>query len=357
MNNSRIFFFHGKRYYLPWGFHVVNDLLPVFIMGYEANAPKLSKQAKIRLKWIEYYKKHKNVSQTCRYFGVSRKTFYVWLKRCDLNNPLSLEDKDKTPKGKRQRAITPEQESRIVALRKKRIRYGKIKLAKRYKEIYGESISSWQIQRTIEKYKLYYNPTKTKKIAKKRKQAIKKKRITELQKKPRSGYLICLDVIVIYYKGMKRYIFTAIDSYAKIAYARMYTSKSSLNAKDFLYRLLYLLDGEIENIQNDNGSEFHGMFLDAIQKLDLGHYWSRVKTPKDNPVNERFNRTLQEEFMNLGNFHPDPEYFNSKLTEWLVEYNFHRPHQTLNYETPIAFTCGKPELLPMYSSSTASCLF
>jgi hypothetical protein len=49
----------------------------------------------------------------------------------------------------------------------------------------------------IEKYKLYDHPLKTAKIARKRKRALKKKRITELSKKPKTGFLICLDVIVI----------------------------------------------------------------------------------------------------------------------------------------------------------------
>jgi hypothetical protein len=72
-----------------------------------------------------------------------------------------LEDKSKAPKHVRQREITAEEKLRVIALRKKWIRYGKMKLA-----INGE-----------------------------------------------------------------------------FAYAKMYKSKSSLNGKDFLYRLHYLLDG------------------------------------------------------------------------------------------------------------------
>jgi len=40
------------------------------------------------------------------------------------------------------------------------------------------------------------------------------------------------------------------------------------------------------------------------------------------------------------------------LTEWLVEYNFERPHQSLDYLTPIEFTQKYTKVLPMWSSST-----
>ena len=130
----------------------------------------------------------------------------------------------------------------------------------------------------------------------------------------------------------------------------MYQRANSYNAEDFLNRLLYLLEGKIDNIQTDNGSEFQKYFEQGCQQLNLTRYYSRPRTPKDNPVNERFNRTLQDEFLKLGNLVPETNIFNRKLTEWLIEYNFHRPHQALNYETPIKFN----QVLPMYPSDTTS---
>jgi len=63
----------------------------------------------------------------------------------------------------------------------------------------------------------------------------------------------------------------------------------------------------------------------------------RVKTPKDNAINERFNRTLKEEFIHLGNSTTEPILFNQRLTEWLIEYDFNRPHQSLDYLSPIEY--------------------
>jgi transposase InsO family protein len=215
-----------------------------------------------------------------------------------------------------------------------------------------QSISAWKIQCIIKASGLYYEPAKQARINRKRSVARTWKKITELKRKPVSGFLLCVDTVVRYWHGQKRYILTAIDRHTKVAFAKMYTTHSSASARDFLHRLYILLDGKIENVQTDNGSEFHRHFETACQDLNLEHYWSRIKTPKDNAVNERFNRTVQDEFISLGNMTADTAVFNQRLTEWLVEYNFRRPHQTLGYLPPISFTFKYHKVLSMYPSST-----
>jgi len=334
------------------GFQIIEDLVPVYRMVYNFDQySRLSKNAKNRLKWMDYFRECRNISKTARRFGISRKIFYKWRNVFDPHNLFSLEDRSRRPLNVRQPEISRLEEDRIIALRKQNLCYSKFKLEQIYFTEYGEWISSWKIQRVIQKYKLYPNPTRTVKITKKRLMAKRKERITRLKKEPKSGFLLCLDTVHIQRSGFKRYIFTGIDFFSKVAFARMYKSASSKNAADFLNRLLYLVSGNIENIQTDNGSEFHKYFERACDKLNLPHYWSRARTPKDNPVNERFNQTLQYEFIKFGNYTHEIEQFNQKMTEWLVEYNFRRPHETLNYATPINFH-NSTRVLPMYPSST-----
>ena len=315
----------------------------------------LSKKAKLRLEWMIYYetKANSNASLTCRHFGITRSLWYNWRNRFDENNLRSLEDRSTSPLNKRQKEYTSLQYERIVNLRKKYIRYGKVKLYHIYNKLYKDAdITQWKTQCIIEVSGLYYNAKKAQRTANKRNKAIKKKRITELKKKPKIGYLICLDTIVKHYNGQKRYILTAIDKYAKTAYARMYKNHNSLSAQDFLYRLLYLIDGNMQYAQTDNGSEFQKHFENACIKLNIPQYYSRNRTPKDNPDIERFNRTVKEEFIQLGNMSTNVSIFNRNITEWLIEYNFHRPHQTLEYMTPIAFTRKYSKVSKMYSSNT-----
>jgi transposase InsO family protein len=345
MNNT-------QTYRIPNGFHAVNDLLPIAEMSETLERGDISKEARKRLQWMDHYHQYNNVSLTCRYFGISRKTFYYWNNRYDPLNLKTLEDKSKRPLNLRKWEVSHKQELKIIKLRKRYIRYGKEKLKVLYQREYNESISSWKIQRVIEQHNLYYHPIKTAKLRKKRRNNQYKKRITELQKEQRTGFLIAIDGITIYWNGIKRYILTALDVYSKIGFARMYKSKQSKNTSDFLNRVYYLLDGKIENLLTDNGSEFEKDFRDTAEDLDIDRYYSRARTPQDNPCDERFNRTLQEEFIQLGNFDPEPDVFNRLLTEWLIEYNLYRPHQTLGYKTPIDFQNQYHKVLPMYPSST-----
>ncbi|MBI5456743.1 transposase [Candidatus Kaiserbacteria bacterium] len=322
----------------------------------QAEILRLSKEARIRLEWFIWHKEHgKNASKTARHFGISRQCFHTWKKRFDAVNLRSLETHDRAPRRVRQKEITPEEEGRVIMLRHAHIRWGKMKIAKVYEATYRKKISAWKVQYTIKKNALYYHPKKNAQTHAKRKRSKEKKRITTLHKKPFPGFLIALDTIVLWIGNQRRYVFTAIDTVSKIAFARMYTTKSSKNAADFVKRMVYLLDHEVWNAGHDNGSEFHKHFQATVTQLGLGDYWSRVKTPTDNPINERFNRTLQEEFIALGHLTDDTERFNHELTNWLIEYTFVRPHQSLGYETPWQYYSKAAKVSPMYSSRTSPC--
>jgi transposase InsO family protein len=323
----------------------------------QAEALSLSKEAKKRLEWFIWYEnKGRNAAKTTRHFGISRQCFHTWKQRFDGKNLRTLETRSCAPVHVRKKEITPEEEGRIITLRKAHLRWGKMKIAKVYETIHGTKISSWKVQYTITKHRLYFHPKKNALTQAKRKRSKEKKRITTLQKQPFPGYLIALDTIVLWINGQKRYIFTVIDTVSKIAFARMYTTKSSANAADFLNRFLYLLDYEVWNVGHDNGSEFHKHFQAQIEKHKLSDWWSRPHTPKDNPMNERFNRTIQDEFIALGHLTADTARFNRELTDWLIEYTFVRPHQSLGYQTPWEYYAEAAKVSPRYSSHTVICL-
>ncbi len=329
-----------------------------------AKLARLSREASLRLEWIIFYYQvaGENATATCRHFGIPRKSFYKWLKRFQRSqeNVKVLEDRSRAPHNKRQWEVTLEEETRIKQLRREHMHYGKQKLKVLYEKLYGETISTWKIERVIRKHQLYPDKRKAEKVARKiaRAKQRPKNRITALKKQEELWFLLQLDTIIIYSENLKRYILTSVDHASKLGYARMYRTSSSASATDFLYRLQYLVSHPIMNLQTDNGSEFACHFEAASRKLGIQRYFSRLKTPKDNPEVERFNGTLKHEWLYDSNLTTDCDEFNHDVTEWLVEYNFHRPHQSLDYLTPMEYIQKrrgrKPKLLPMSPARTRS---
>jgi transposase InsO family protein len=289
------------------------------------------------LEWFVYYfdRAGEDAYLTARYFGVSKSVFYKWLAVFDPTNLKALEEASRAPIKRRRRQLQSLVEDRILNLRRVNPEFGKMKLARLYRKHHQDKISSWQCQLIIEKYHLQRRPVKGGRPFKK--QGISKRKTIELKKEQRPSFLVAFDSIVIYHNGLKRYIVTGIDTVSKIAWARMYTNHSSATSKDLFIRLYAIVHGNILNTCQDNGSEFEKHFARLLNSLKIPQYFSRVKTPKDNPVVERFNGILKQEFLRQGNWTADPVEFNRKLNQWLLKYNCYRPHQSLNYLTPFEY--------------------
>ena len=321
-----------------------------------ARAQRISREGLKRLEWIIYYETiaNYNAAFTARHFGIARKTLYKFLDRFDSANFHSLEDESRAPQHVRQREITLLEEVRIKALRSEQMFAGKDKLKAEYRARFGETISTHKIGYTIKKHNLFPDPKNKDRIQRTRKRSGSRRKIGELKKRNNQalGWLIQIDTVVLHLGGVKRYILTAIDRYGKLAFARAYKSQSSYSARDFLERLNYLLDNQIANVQTDNGSEFLKYFESACTDLEIAHFFSKPRTPKDNAVIERFNRTLQEEWLSTGQFTADIDIFNHRLTDWIIFYNYTRRHASLGNISPMDFCVQTGRVLPMYSTRT-----
>ncbi len=321
----------------------------------------LNSDAKQRLEWIIFYNSvaKRNALETARYFGISRKTFHKWKKRFNPKVIQSLEEKSRCPIKTRVWTVTKEEEERITILRNEsKCKWGKEKLKVHYKRIYGGPISTSKIQKIINKNNLFPDLLNRKRILKKRKQdKLKPKlRIHQFKEECPKQIVWHIDTICFNWYGTKRYIVTAMEDKTKVAFARVYSHHSSNQSTDFLKRLIYLTGHQIKVIHTDNGSEFEAHFRNACRDLFIQQIYSRVRQPKDNPALERFNRTLQEEWLAVSEVGLDEILeANLDLTTWLIKYNFQRPHQTLNYKTPIEYAnIHYPEVLPMYPARTCN---
>jgi len=152
------------------------------------------------------------------------------------------------------------------------------------------------------------------------------------------GDLIQVDTIIRFEHGIKRYIITGIDVVTKFAFAYTYKNHTSGSTKDFVEKLLKVTPYEIKGIQTDNGSEFLDHFDQTIAKTGIVHFFTYPRCPKQNGAIERFNRTLQEEFVDEYAYlleEKETKNFNDKLIDYLLFYDTQRPHNTLNNQEPM----------------------
>jgi transposase InsO family protein len=151
------------------------------------------------------------------------------------------------------------------------------------------------------------------------------------------GYLQ-VDGFKFFYLKTYYLFLTGVEIVTRQAFVKLVPHMSSKQAAIFLKEVLIGSRVKIHTIQTDNGSEFKLYFDAAAEELNLIHLYSFPRHPKTNGFVERFNWTVQDEF--LSSFEDlllDEGQFQKKLTEWVVYYNKIRPHQSLNYLTPFKY--------------------
>ena len=317
--------------------------------------------AQFRLEVINFYTKH-GLSATREAYKVGRSSIFSWKKnyRKSRGNLLSLLPISTKPKTTRRMIIDPKILEFVKNLRENNTRLGKEKV-KVLVDAYCRKenlpfISASKIGRVIRRnnwfyYKtgrVYHDPNRAHTGTNRHKE-----RVSGQFQSRFAGELLQLDSITRFDLGMKRYILTAIDLYSKFTFAFSYKGLSSAAALDFYQKLETLAPFKVKAVKTDNGLEFLGKFDFYLQKKIIVHYFSYPRTPKSNAFIERFNRTIQEEFVDAHTeYLRDTESFNQKLVDYLLYYNTVRPHQSLGYLTPMAYMLEKDLKSNMYWTST-----
>ncbi|MDV4026786.1 integrase [Chryseobacterium artocarpi] len=154
------------------------------------------------------------------------------------------------------------------------------------------------------------------------------------------GFLGAQDTYYVgYIKGVgKIYQQTFIDTYSKVATAKLYDRKIALVAADMLNdRVIPLYEQyqiPLMRILTDRGTEYCGarehheyqLYL-AIEDID--HTKTKAKSPQTNGICERFHRTMQDEFYATAfrkKIYNNIEELQVDLDTWLEYYNTERPH-------------------------------
>ena len=306
-----------------------------------------------KLEIIKFFNKY-GYSTTKDAFKVGRSTVYLWKKKYQEKDVYGLVNRSRKPHNTRRMYVEPKIYEFIKDLREKHPRLGKEKIKRlldKYCDQKGlDKISASKIGRIIKRNNWFmYLGKRTKRGIRKN-----KKRVFGYEVK-QPGDLFQLDTVVRFEQGIKRYIITAIDVVSKFAFAYGYKSKSSKSAADFVEKLIKVTPYPIKAIQTDNGSEFLGLFDKEIDKQGIPHFFTYPRCPKQNGVIERFNRTLQEEWLEANKIlleYKDLNQLNNPLIDFLLFYNTKRPHQSLDYQEPMKAVTNYLKKSNMYRTHT-----
>lgn len=132
------------------------------------------------------------------------------------------------------------------------------------------------------------------------------------------------------------YEYAAIDIVSRYKLAVILPEINDENASLALEFFLKWFPFSIKYIQTDNGLEYQRSFDQACQKHSINHYFIHKNSPNENAVIERSFRTDQDEFFY---WLENPPVHMGELNQWLQQfinrYNTWRPHQALDYKTPL----------------------
>lgn len=290
-----------------------------------------SKQAILKLKWIDYYLKKKNARATCRHFGICPSLFYKWFGRYQKFGLKGLEDCSRRPQKIRQSNIPLEHIDLVRKLRKQYPYFSKYKIKVILSREYNIELSASTVGRIIKKYDLFFTltyPSKKQRHKQARNRLPKDFRIAE------PGDLVQSDVKHIPFFGSKRYLYVITDCLTKMASIHVSTSISSKQAKIAFERVGKHIPYPIRNSQNDNGSENLLELSRYLKQNNINQYFTRPRTPKDNSFVERLIGTIEREFIQQGNLTFDIAEQQKLVDQWLDKYHNFRPHQSLGYLTP-----------------------
>ena len=304
-------------------FHIEYDLSGLGRM-IRAFSLKLSKEARIRLSWMDYYRFHPNAALVARHFGIPARTFWFWRRRYDPFDLTTLESASRKPHTS-PRKTEPWIEMAILDLKREHPRWGREKLQLLLQE-QGLKVSSRTISRILGRH--HVKPIITYRTRKPPKPRVKRKDVRL------PGDLLELDTKYIRHGLRWLFQYTLIDVVTRFRHVELYPSLNMETTIAFLQRSLDVLPFSAKIIQTDNGKEFGKDVTSWIHKQGIKQVYTRKSRPVENSHVERSHRTDEVEFYQSGNMGRTFEEIRSNLASYLLIYNYKRPHWGLDGKTP-----------------------
>ena len=295
-----------------------------------------------------------NVSKACKVMGVSRDTFYRYQELVEDGGIDSLINQNKRVPNPKNR-VDPLTERSVMDYAIEFPAHGQHRTSNELRKkgvfVSGSGVRSIWVRHNLENFKKRLKALEEK-VAKDG-IILSDSQIAALEKKQNDdeacgeietahpGYLGSQDTFYVgNLKGVGRiYQQTFVDTYSKVAFCKLYTTKTPITSADLLNdRVLPFFNEQdlpMLRILTDRGTEYCGrveqhdyqLYL-AINNID--HSKTKAMSPQTNGICERFHKTILQEFYQVTfrkRLYGNIEELQKDLDDWMAYYNNERTHQ------------------------------